>query len=87
MLKKHNVKDIPPIQDGDKIKYIYLKQPNKIQSDVIAFPNTMPKEFDLEKYIDYNTMYDKAFIEPLKAVLDAINWKAEKTNSLEDLFS
>ena len=87
IITKGLTKDYEQIKDGEKIKYVYLKEPNPIQSDVIAFMNTMPKEFDLDKYIDYNTQYEKAFIEPLKAVLDAINWKAEKTNSLEDLFS
>ena len=87
IVTKGLTKDYEQIKDGEKIKYVYLKEPNPIQSDVIAFMNTMPKEFDLDKYIDYNTQYEKAFIEPLKAVLDAINWKAEKTNSLEDLFS
>ena len=87
IITKGLTKDYEQIKEGEKIKYVYLKEPNPIQSDVISFMNTIPKEFDLEQYIDYNTMYDKAFIEPLKAVLDAINWKAEKTNSLEDFFT
>lgn len=87
-LKKHNLdKKYPQIQDGDKIKFIHLKEPNPIQSPVIAFTNVIPKEFDLEKYIDYNTQFDKAFLEPLKAVLTAIGWKSEKTSSLESLFA
>ena len=64
-----------------------MREPNPIQSDVISFMSSIPKEFDLENYIDYNTMFDKSFVEPLKIVLDAINWKVEKTNSLEDFFS
>jgi DNA polymerase elongation subunit (family B) len=78
----------PLIQGGEKIKYIFLKEPNTVQSNVIAFPQGgIPKEFDLDRYIDYNTQFEKSFLEPLKIILEAINWKAEKTSSLEDFFS
>jgi hypothetical protein len=53
---------------------------------VISFPNILPKEFDLEKYIDYNTQFDKTFLDPLKIVMDAINWSVEKKSTLEFLF-
>jgi hypothetical protein len=75
------------IQEGEKIKFIYLRQPNTIRSDVISFMSSIPKEFDLEKYIDYDTQFEKSFVEPLKIVLGCINWKVEKQNSLEDFFS
>jgi len=75
------------IKEGEKIKFIYLREPNTIRSDVISFMSVIPKELDLNKYIDYNTQFEKSFVEPLKAVLDVIGWKAEETNSLEDLFS
>lgn len=75
------------IKEGEKIKFIYLKKPNTIRSDVISFLSSIPKEFDLEQYIDYDTQFDKSFLEPLKIVLECINWKVEKTNSLEDFFS
>ena len=76
------------IQGGEKIKFIFLKEPNTVQSNVIAFPEgDIPKEFDLHKYIDFSTQFDKSFLEPLKIILDAIGWKAEKTASLEDFFS
>jgi DNA polymerase elongation subunit (family B) len=78
----------PLIQGGEKIKFIFLKEPNTVQSNVIAFPQGgIPKEFDLDKYIDYNMQFDKSFLEPLKIILEAINWKAERTASLEDFFS
>ena len=75
------------IKEGEKIKFIYLKEPNPIRSDVISFLSTIPKEFDLEKYIDYDTQFEKSFLEPLKIVLDCIKWKAEKQTTLEDFFS
>jgi DNA polymerase elongation subunit (family B) len=75
------------IKNGEKIKFCYLKMPNHIKENVITFPNILPKELDLHRYIDYNTQYSKAFIEPLKLILDAIGWKTEAVNSLEDFFA
>ena len=78
----------PIINNGEKIKFIFLKEPNTVQSNVIAFPQgDIPEEFDLHKYIDYNTQFEKSFLEPLKIILEAIGWKAERTASLEDFFS
>jgi DNA polymerase elongation subunit (family B) len=78
----------PLIQNGEKLKYIFLKEPNTIQSNIISFPQGgIPEELDLHKYIDYNTQFEKAFLDPLKIMLDAIGWKTEKTSSLEDFFA
>jgi DNA polymerase elongation subunit (family B) len=78
----------PLINNGEKIKFIFLKEPNTVQSNVISFPQGgIPEELDLSKYIDYNIQFEKAFLDPLKIILDSIKWKAEKTSSLEDFFS
>lgn len=87
LVRKHKLtKKYELIKEGEKIKYIYLKEPNHIQSNIISFSNSLPKEFDLEKYIDYNTQYEKTFVEPLRIILDSIGWKTEKIASLEDFF-
>ena len=86
LVKNNIARKYKPITNGDKVKFIYLKEPNPLQCSVISFINGIPKEFDLEKYLDYDTQYNKAFLEPLKSVLDAIKWKAEKTSSLESFF-
>jgi len=75
------------IKEGEKIKFIMLKEPNTIQSDVIAFPTLLPKELGIEKYIDYDTQFTKSFLDPLRIVLDSIGWKTEKVSSLEDFFA
>lgn len=74
------------INDGEKIKFIYLKQPNIFQTDVISFAYTMPKEFKIEEYIDFEMQFQKSFVDPLKIILDCIDWSIEKVNSLEDFF-
>ena len=79
------------IIEGDKIKYLHLKKPNpfggmKGEDQVVSFPNVLPKEFELEKYIDSKMQFEKSFIDPLTAILDTIGWSTEKKNTLENLF-
>jgi DNA polymerase elongation subunit (family B) len=80
-------KQYPAINDGEKIKFTYLKMPNPFKETVISFPVRLPKEFDLRKYVDYDTQFNKSFIEPIKIILDSIGWNIVKTNTLEDFFS
>ena len=75
------------IQDGEKLKFTYLKLPNHFKEDVISYPSRIPPEFNLDKYIDYDVQFDKAFLDPIKVILDSIGWSAEKKSSLEDFFS
>jgi len=74
------------IQNGEKIKFCYLKKPNSIHENVISFIQDFPKELNLDKYLDYELQFEKSFLEPLKSILDAIGWKVEKTANLESFF-
>jgi DNA polymerase elongation subunit (family B) len=74
------------IQQGEKIKYIYLKLPNTFNQSVISFTSRIPKEFDIEKFVDYELQFNKVFLEPIKIILDCMNWSTEKQSSLEDFF-
>jgi DNA polymerase elongation subunit (family B) len=88
LLKRHKLeKKYELIKEGEKIKFIYLREPNTIQSNIISFPNSIPKEFDIHKYIDYDTQYEKSFVEPLKIILDSIGWKTEHISTLDAFFS
>ena len=87
MLAKQGLKTYTPIRDGDKIKYIYLYPNNPLKEDVIGFVDVFPPEFKLDKYIDNDKQFEKAFLEPAKLILDAIGWKAEPVASLEDFFA
>ena len=75
------------IQNGEKIKFCYLKKPNIIHENIISFIQDFPTELGLDKYIDYDLQFEKSFVEPLKAILDAIGWNVEKTVNLELFFS
>lgn len=74
------------VKEGEKVKFIYLKEPNPLKTKVISFPDILPPEFDLAEYIDYEIQFDKAFLEPLRHILDVIDWTATKQTTLEDLF-
>ena len=74
------------IENGSRIKFCYLRMPNTIKENVIAFPDVVPKEFGLERYIDYEKQFEKTFIDPLKLILDAIGWTVEEQQTLEDFF-
>lgn len=86
-VKKMNLTNTHPlIQEGEKLKFTYLKMPNHFKDSVISFPNRIPKEFGLQDYIDYDTQFEKSFIDPVKVILDCINWQIEKRSSLESFF-
>lgn len=87
MLHKHKLtKRYELIKDGEKIKFCYMKEPNPAGQNVLSILSSLPKEFAVNDYIDYDTQFDKAFVEPLKIVLNSVGWEAEKTATLESFF-
>jgi len=76
----------PVIQEGEKIKFLYLKTPNPIGENVISFFQQLPKEFNLEKYVDYQRQFEKSFFDPLRNVLESIGWQSEKRGNLMSFF-
>ena len=74
------------INNGEKIKFCYLKRPNPIQENVISFIQQFPEELNLDKYIDYDLQFEKSFLEPLKIILDSIGWESERRVNLESFF-
>ena len=87
LLLQKGIKNIPPIQDGDKVKFAYLKEPNPIGDTVIATPDELPDEFGLDKYVDRELQFTKAFLEPLRSIAEVIGWEVEHRSTLEDFFS
>ena len=81
LTKKHEL-----IRQGEKIKFCYLKLPNMIKENVIAFPQYLPPELKLHMYVDYDMQFNKTFISPLEDIFDAIGWSIEPRFNLEDIF-
>lgn len=87
IVKEKNLQDkYDTIGDGDKIKFSYLKKPNLYNSNVIAAPSELPKEFELDKFIDYDAQFERTYLQPITRILDTIGWSSEKKNSLESFF-
>ena len=80
----------PNIQEGDKIKFLHLRQPNIYQSSAFSFITDMPKELNISDLIDIDMQYEKSFVEPLKIITDKMGWLIDTSygtqGSLEDFF-
>lgn len=88
MIKKMKLEEkYELIRSGDKIKFLYLKEPNIFGENIISFPDTLPREFNLDSYIDYDMQFEKVFLSPIQIVLDTIGWSWEKKTTLESFFS
>jgi len=86
-LKKMNLdKKYPAIQEGEKLKFTYLKQPNPFKDTVISYPGRLPSEFGLHNYVDYDLQFQKAYLDPIEVILNCVGWKTEKVNSLDSFF-
>jgi DNA polymerase elongation subunit (family B) len=75
------------IKDGEKIRFAYMKMPNPIHENVIAVISQLPPEFGLDQYIDYDTQFEKTFLDPLRVILNTISWHTEKQSTLEAFFT
>lgn len=93
LLYNHYIKDkkltnkYSLINNGERVKYCYLKLPNPIRENVITFIQKFPTELGLNSYVDYNVQFDKSFIQPLKVILDVVGWDVEKRNTLASFFT
>ena len=86
-LSKHKVtQKYAKIQEGEKIKFVYLKMPNPLRENVIAMVDGLPREFGLDKYIDRDLMFEKTYKLPLNDIVEKIGWSLEKRHSIEDFF-
>ena len=77
----------PYIQEGEKIKFIYLKTPNPLHENCVSFFSDIPPEMNLDKYVDYQLQFEKSFLEPLKNVLQCVGWTHEKKVTIGSFFA
>lgn len=84
MVKKYNLENIyQPIYEGDKIKFCYMIKPNPSHENVFAVQSMLPKQFKLDQFIDYQTQFEKAFMDPIKNITNVIGWELEKIAHVE----
>ena len=92
LIRKHKLSNkYEFIQEGDKIKFLHLKEPNLYQSTAISFMTKLPKELDFTSIIDYDVQFTKSFVDPLKFITNKILWKIDDSygtqGTLEDFFT
>ena len=75
------------VNNGDKIKYLYLKKNNPLGENVIAYRDFLPKELKLDPYIDYELQFEKAFIDAIEPILKAVGWSSEQQMTLDLFFN
>ena len=76
--KKLN-KKYPEIMEGEKVKFVYLKNPNPFQTNVFTFFTECPTELEVQKYIDYDKQFEKSYVEPLKFITNSIGWQIDES--------
>jgi len=87
-LERHDVQaKYERIHSGEKVKFLYLKKPNRLFENVVAFKDVLPEEFNIRDAVDYDTQFEKAFVEPIRTILDAVGWQVERRATLEDFFA
>jgi DNA polymerase elongation subunit (family B) len=86
LLDNHGLKNIEKIDAGTKVKFAYLKLPNKYHQNVISFVGGLPKEFDMSNLIDYDIQFQKTYLNPLEGILQPIGWEWERKSSLDSFF-
>lgn len=74
------------IVSGSKIKFCYMKTPNRYNAQVLGCPSTLPEEFNMKTHVDYDMQFNKGFIEPLRSITDTIGWNVEKVSTLESFW-
>jgi hypothetical protein len=88
LLDKHKLgKKYEAIKDGDKVKFCYMKVPNPMKENIFAVSSVLPAEFGMEKYIDYELQFEKAYLEPLRGIVKTFGWNTEPVASLSGFFS
>lgn len=72
------------IQAGDKCKRLFLRTPNPMNSNIIAYISDEFAEL-VADYVDFDTQFEKGFLSALKIMVESLGYNLDKeTNSLDD---
>jgi DNA polymerase elongation subunit (family B) len=76
------------ISSGDKVRYFYVKQPNKFGIKSIAYKYYYPKEFEDVLVPDTELMFNKIIYSVIERLYESVNWKPRKPGEMvqTDLF-
>ena len=83
-INEKKIEGIKEIEPGDKIGFIYMKEPNITGSNAFAFNNDKVFEYGLDEYIDRELMFEKQFEGNIKLITDPIGWDLTPASDLID---
>lgn len=89
LLDKFNTgKKYEKISSGDKVRYFYVKQPNKYGVHVMGYKYNYPKEFTGIFEPDHEKMFEKIIFSVIERFYDAVRWtlKSPSNQAQIDLF-
>lgn len=79
LLKTFNIdKKYEKIASGDKIRYFYVKQPNRYGINAIAYKYYYPDEFAAIFEPDLDMMFEKILFSAVERFYEAVNWNLKK---------
>lgn len=75
------------IKEDSRGYWVYLKQPNPANnSHTISFPEKIPEELGMERFVDRNKLFEKSFYNPIKSLMEPCGFQMEKRATLSGLF-
>lgn len=79
-----NTGEFQPLELGEKVRMLYLREPNPLKSNIFAFNNEKFANV-FKDYIDWDTNFDKFFLKPLEIMTTPLNYNLHKeTETLEE---
>lgn len=83
LLDRFNIaKKYEKISSGDKVRFFYVKEPNKFNISAIAYKYYYPEEFKNIFEPDYDTMFEKHIFSVIDRFYQNVNWVAQKPGNL-----
>jgi DNA polymerase elongation subunit (family B) len=71
------------INAGDKVKLLYLREPNPIGQNVFAFIDPLFSE-KFREHVDYDLCWEKYFMSSLNIMVNPLNWNINKRTEILD---
>ena len=79
MLDKFEISnDFEQISSGDKIRYFYVKQPNKYGLNAIGYKYYLPEQFRQVFEPDTEMMFEKIIFNIIERFYEAVGWKIKQ---------
>jgi len=79
MLERHDLgQKYEAISSGDKVRYFYVKQPNKYGIKSFAYKYYFPEEFKNDILPDTELMFDKIIYSVIERLFESVQWKPKK---------